>query len=99
MLASKHPSKIFDNFRVTSDVQQHVAQSGKFENLSQGMMRPTQIIERYGLLYTQGRLDAMDDLDSLSGLAKYGKHQEMKQKILYGIMVVSKVEKSIKYNR
>ena len=41
-------------------------------------------------MYSQGRLNAMDDLDQIAGLSKYGKHTEMKQKILYGIMVVSR---------
>lgn len=75
--------------RVTQDIQNQVQLSGRFEDLSKGGTRPTQIIERYGLLYTQGRIDAMDDLDQIAGLSKYGKHQEMKQKILYGIMVAS----------
>lgn len=79
----------FSSYRVTQDIQNQVQLSGRFEDLSKGGTRPTQIIERYGLLYTQGRIDAMDDLDQIAGLSKYGKHQEMKQKILYGIMVVS----------
>ena len=71
------------------DMQNGVMMSGKFENISQGGTRPSQIIEQYGQLYSQGRLNAMDDLDQIAGLSKYGKHTEMKQKILYGIMVVS----------
>lgn len=74
--------------RTTAELKSQVQQSGKFESLSESGTRPTQIIEKYELLYTQGRLDAMDDLDQIAGLSKYGKHQEMKQKILYGIMVV-----------
>lgn len=66
-----------------------IAMGGRFENISQNGIRPSHIIERYGNLYSQGRLNAMDDLDQLPGLSKYGKHTEMKQKILYGIMVVS----------
>lgn len=82
---------IFISNRTTAELKSQVQQSGKFESLSQGGTRPTQIIEKYELLYTQGRLDAMDDLDQIAGLSKYGKHQEMKQKILYGIMVVCSV--------
>jgi len=75
--------------RNTAELKNQIQLNGKFENLSQGTTRPSQIIERYTQLYTQGRIDAMDDLDQIAGLSKYGKHQEMKQKILYGIMVAS----------
>ncbi|XP_066913382.1 uncharacterized protein [Clytia hemisphaerica] len=75
--------------RSGQDIQNGVAMGGKFENISQGGTRPSQIIEQYGQLYSQGRLNAMDDLDQIAGLSKYGKHTEMKQKILYGIMVAS----------
>ena len=71
------------------DAQNGIMMGGKFENVSQGGTRPSQIVEQYGQLYSQGRLNAMDDLDQIAGLSKYGKHTEMKQKILYGIMVVS----------
>lgn len=74
--------------RITSNLQQHIARGGKFENVSQGT-RPSHIVEQYGLLYTQGRVDALDDLDNISGLSRYEKHDEMKQKILYGIMIAS----------
>ena len=71
------------------ELQNGVMAGGKFENISNGGTRPSQIVEQYGQLYSQGRLNAMDDLDQIAGLSKYGKHTEMKQKILYGIMVVS----------
>lgn len=74
---------------VSQDLQNGVMMGGRFENISQGGTRPSQIIEQYGQLYSQGRLNAMDDLDQIAGLSKYGKHTEMKQKILYGIMVAS----------
>jgi len=74
------------------DMQNGVMMGGRFENVSQGGTRPSQIIEQYGQLYSQGRLNAMDDLDQIAGLSKYGKHTEMKQKILYGIMVVSSIK-------
>lgn len=72
------------------ELQNGVMVGGKFENVSHGGIRPSQIVEQYGHLYSQGRLNAMDDLDQIAGLSKYGKHTEMKQKILYGIMVVSR---------
>merc|ERR1712151_557363 len=75
--------------KIAYEIQNGVVMGGKFENISQGGARPNQIIEQYGQLYSQGRLFAMDDLDQIAGLSKYGKHTEMKQKILYGIMVAS----------
>lgn len=73
----------------SGELQAGVKMGGRFENISQGGARPSQIIEQYSQLYSQGRLNAMDELDKIEGLSKYGKHSEMKQKILYGIMVAS----------
>ena len=77
------------NERIAQQMENKVQLSGKFENLSQKSIRPTHIIEKFGLLYTQDRIDAMDELDQIIGLSKYGKHQEMKQKILYGVIIAS----------
>ncbi|XP_065649383.1 mitochondria-eating protein isoform X1 [Hydra vulgaris] len=77
------------NDRKAQDLQKQIESNGRFENLCQGATRPSQIVEKYDILYTQGRIDAIDDLDKIAGLSKYGKHQEMKQKVLYGIMVAS----------
>ena len=63
--------------------------SGKFENLSQGGLRLNRLIERYETLYTQGRIDALDELDEIPLLRKMKKREEVKSKITVGVMIVS----------
>ena len=70
-------------------MQRHVKQSGKFENLSHGGVRLGQLIEKYETLYSQGRLDALDELDEVPLLGKMKKREDIKNKIMAGIMIVS----------
>ncbi len=84
-------SLLFESFRLSIEVQRHVKQSGKFENLSQGGLRLTHLIERYEMLYSQGRLDALDELEELPQLNKMKKKEDIKHKIMAGIMVVSRL--------
>ena len=70
-------------------MQRHVKQSGKFENLSQvSGLRLNHLIEKYELLYSQGRLDALDELDEIPQLAKMKKREDIKHKIMAGIIIV-----------
>jgi len=58
----------------------------KFEDLSLGDRRPTQLIRRYGNLYTEGRLDALDALDDVTEMTEF---TDLKGKLLLTILVVS----------
>ncbi|XP_065071564.1 uncharacterized protein LOC135696192 [Rhopilema esculentum] len=75
--------------RLSEEVQRHVKQSGKFENLSHGGVRLSQLIEKYETLYSQGRLDALDELDEVPLLRKMKKREDIKNKIMAGIMIAS----------
>jgi len=58
----------------------------KFEDISLGENRPTQLVKRYGNLYNEARLDAMDALDELADMADA---DTLKVKLLLSIVVVS----------
>ena len=64
---------------------------GKFEDLSAGECRPSALVERYDNLYTQTRLDAMDELDELESLDKVDDSEDIKNKILFSVLVVSTI--------
>ena len=62
--------------------------ASKFEDISLGENRPTQLVKRYGNLYSEARLDAMDALDELPDMADA---DDLKVKLLLSIVVVSLV--------
>ena len=62
---------------------------GKFEDLSAGECRPSALVERYDNLYTQTGLNAMDELDGLESLDKVDDSGDIKNKILFSVLVVS----------
>ena len=64
---------------------------GKFEDLSAGECRPSALVERYDNLYTQTRLDPMDELDELESLDKVDDSGDIKNKILFSVLVVSTI--------
>ena len=59
--------------------------ASKFEDISLGENRPTQLVKRYGNLYSEARLDAMDALDELPDMADA---DDLKVKLLLSIVVV-----------
>lgn len=60
--------------------------STKFEDLSLGENRPSQLIRRYGNLYSEQRLDAMDALDELQEVSEYN---DLKEKLLLSVIVLA----------
>jgi O6-methylguanine-DNA--protein-cysteine methyltransferase len=60
--------------------------STKFEDLSLGDKRPTQLIRRYGNLYTESRLEALDALDEIAEMSEFA---DLKGKLLLTILVLS----------
>lgn len=60
--------------------------STKFEDLNLGDKRPTQLIRRYGNLYTESRLEALDALDDIAEMSEFA---DLKGKLLLTILVVS----------
>ena len=52
-------------------VQRQLKKGGKFEDLSARECRPSALVKRYDNLYTQWRLDAMDELIVLGFGGKY----------------------------
>jgi len=57
-----------------------------FEDISLGENRPTQLVRRYGNLYAEARLDALDALDELVEVAQF---KNLKGKLLLSVVVVS----------
>lgn len=71
-----------------SEQAQRQLQKGpsKFEDLSLGEGRPTQLIKRYGNIYTESRLDAMDALDDVPNMVDCG---DLKNKLLLSVIVLA----------
>ena len=57
-----------------------------FEDIALGTQRPTELVRRYGDLYLDGRVDALDALDRLDPLRDL---DVLKMKILFSVIVVS----------
>ena len=72
-------------------MQRQLKKGGKFEDLSAGECRPSALVERYDNLYTQTRLDPMDELDELESLDKVDDSGDIKDKILFSVLVVSTI--------
>ena len=77
--------------RLQGQAQRQFKKGGKFEDLSVGECRPSALVERYDNLYTQTRLDAMDELDELESLDKVDGSGDIKNKILFSVLVVSTI--------
>ena len=77
--------------RLQGQAQRQFKKGGKFEDLSVGECRPSALVERYDNLYTQTRLDAMDELDELESLDKVDDSGDIKNKILFSVLVVSNI--------
>ncbi|XP_046570197.1 uncharacterized protein LOC124278521 isoform X2 [Haliotis rubra] len=67
--------------------KQFTVNAGSFENINLGSgKRPTELIRQYGNLYTDGRVDAMDALNSFTQL---GDLDVLKMKILFSVIVLA----------
>ena len=53
----------FNFSRLSEQAQKQLEVNGKFEDISLGTNRPSQIIQRYEELFTQGRMDALDFME------------------------------------
>ena len=58
----------------------------QFEDAALGPQRPAELIRRYGELYLDSRVDALDALDRLAPLKDL---DVLKLKILFSVIVVS----------
>ncbi|XP_076373021.1 uncharacterized protein LOC143257880 [Tachypleus tridentatus] len=72
--------------RLAQQAQKMLERGVKFENVSLGDKRPTALIRRYGNLYAQARVDALDSLENLPEL-QYA--DELKSKILFSVVVLA----------
>ena len=75
--------------RLQEQAQRQLKKGGKFEDLSTGECRPSALIKRYDNLFTQTRLDAMDELDEVESLNHLVDSGDIKSKILFSVLVVS----------
>jgi hypothetical protein len=62
--------------------------SEKFESISDELPRTEQLIKQYDDLYSQLRLEAMDDLDTIESLNSLEKSDKIKSHISFAIMTV-----------
>lgn len=86
--------------RLQDQAQRQLKKGGKFEDLSAGECRPSALIERYDNLFTQTRLDAMDKLDEVESLNQMDDSGDIKDKILFSVLVVStklRIDKGASY--
>jgi len=75
-------------FRLSEQAQRQLEKrSTKFEDITLGENRPTELIKRYGNLYAEGRLEAMDALDDLDEMSDC---DDLKTKLLLSVIVVSR---------
>ncbi len=58
----------------------------KFENLADGERRPSALVAKYAELYSQTRVDAYE---ALSEVAELADARELKEKLLFSVVVVS----------
>lgn len=52
-------------FRLSEQAQRHLQASEKFEDILLGSNRPTQVIQRYNELFSQGRMEALDAIEGV----------------------------------
>ena len=52
-------------FRLSEQAQRHLQDSEKFEDILLGTSRPTLVIQRYQELYSQGRVEALDAIETI----------------------------------
>ena len=81
---------LYTHSRLSEQAQKHFSVKGstKFEDLSLGENRPSELIRRFGNLYSEGRVDAFDALDALPEMAEF---DDLKGKLLFSVVVVSVV--------
>ncbi|XP_028391031.1 mitochondria-eating protein-like [Dendronephthya gigantea] len=75
--------------KLTAQAKNHLLKSEKFENVSAEFPRTEQLIREYDDLYSQSRLEAMDDLDDIGSLNCLERSDEIKSQITFAVMVVS----------
>lgn len=81
-----------DYCRLSSEAQRQIKLSEKFEDVSLGDNRPTALIQQYGMLYSQTRVDTMDSLDSMPELDDL---ENLKNKLLLSVIVVGQTGQSL----
>lgn len=86
---ARHISVFYTSCRLQDQAQRQLKKGGKFEDVSAGECRPSALVERYDNLYTQTRLDAMDELDDVESLDQMDDGGDIKNKILFSVLVVS----------
>ena len=62
--------------------------SEKFENVSQDVVRVDHLVKQYDDLYSQLRLEALDDLDNIKSFDDLERSDEIKSQITFAIITV-----------
>ena len=83
-------------FRLSEHALKHLEAGAKFENLNLGDNRPTQLVRRYSNLYSETRVEAFDALDDLPEMAEF---DDLKGKLLFSVVVVSRGVTSFPWKR
>lgn len=73
---------------MTTQAKNNLMKSEKFESISDELPRTEQLIKQYDDLYSQLRLEAMDDLDNIESLNYLEKSDKIKSHISFAIMTV-----------
>lgn len=62
--------------------------SEKFENISEDTPRVDHLVKQYDDLYSQLRLEALDDLDNIAAFDSLERSDEIKSQITFAIITV-----------
>lgn len=74
--------------RLTEQAKTNLMNSEKFENISQDVVRVDDLVKQYDDLYSQLRLEALDDLDNIKSFDDLERSDEIKSQITFAIITV-----------
>ncbi|XP_031562270.1 uncharacterized protein LOC116298064 [Actinia tenebrosa] len=75
--------------RLADQAQRQLRKGGKFDDLSEADCRPSTLTDSYDNLYTQTRVEALDDLDNIESFDRLEDGNDIKAKLLFSVVVVS----------
>jgi len=74
--------------RLADQAQRQLRKGGKYDDLSEIDSRPSTLVENYENLYSQTRIEALDDLDEIQAFNKLEDATSIKAKLLFSVVAV-----------
>ncbi|KAK3714629.1 hypothetical protein QZH41_002631 [Actinostola sp. cb2023] len=75
--------------RLADQAHRQLRRGGKYDDLAEVDIRPSTLTENYENLYSQTRIDALDDLDDIEAFERLDDASSIKAKLLFSVIVVS----------